>query len=122
MSKLFVRSIRAPSIVACLVGIAISSASLATASETANVSECMTFEQNALENGVEYRLVNQCERRVTCSVQWTLYCGDKPPLRQVKNSSNATLAPDSARTITATATACAREGWEISRVSWSCSP
>jgi hypothetical protein len=122
MSNTFVRSIRATGIVACLVGIAIASTSAATASETTNTSACMAFEQSALEDGVEYRLVNHCERRVTCSVQWTLYCGDKPPLRQVKSSSNATLAPSAERSITASAVACAREGWEISKVSWTCAP
>lgn len=121
MSKILVRAMRAIGTLACLVGISARPAA-ATPDEPSNLSDCMAFEQDALDKGIEYRLVNHCERRVTCTVQWTLSCGDKPPLRQIRNSSSANVAAASERRITASADACVGEGWEISRVTWACSP
>jgi len=122
MSKLNVRSTRVFSAAMCAFGLIVGSAIASAASEAQNASECMAFEQDTLEHGVEYRLINHCERRVTCNVRWTLYCGDRPPLRQINNSSNATITPSDERRIVASAAACADNGWEISRVSWSCAP
>jgi hypothetical protein len=122
MLNVFERPIWATGMVACAVVVAVSVSSGAATSEGSTVSDCMAFEQNAVDDGVEYRLENHCERHVTCNVKWTLYCGDKPPLRVIKSSSSASIAPSAQRSITASAAACAHEGWEISGVVWSCSP
>lgn len=94
----------------------------AFAGEAVHLSDCMGFEQTAAESGAEYRLTNRCEQRVACTVTWTLSCGDAPPYRRINHSVNVNLAPSVERSITASASSCATESWEINNVTWSCRP
>jgi hypothetical protein len=105
-----------------LLGFALSITSSVAAREETTVSDCMDFGQVVVDGGMEYRLINHCEKRVSCNVTWTLSCGDQPPFQQFKNSAQSVLAPEGERSLSATARACKGESWEISNVIWACSP
>jgi hypothetical protein len=122
MSHITLRPAWAPRTALCFVGLTLFASSLAAATETPTTEGCMSFIQTPMDKSVEYRLENQCKRAVTCSIAWTLQCGDDPPFRKVAASQSARIAATKFAVLTASARACADEGWEITNVSWVCSP
>jgi hypothetical protein len=126
MSKVHNGSFRATRIGACLAGLMMLVSTTAGAEDEAapddnSVSYCISFEQNTVDNGMEYRVTNSCERRVTCTVSWTLYCGDSPPLRRIPGRITMVVPSTEDASTTATAASCAPlEGWHIANSTWEC--
>jgi hypothetical protein len=117
-------SSRAVKIAACLAGLMMFSSSQVLAEadrDERTVANCVSFDQSPTDQGMEYRMENTCQRRVTCTVSWTVYCGDAPPLKRIPGRSVAVVAPTKQATITATAASCNQaEGWHIADSRWEC--
>jgi len=106
-----------------LVGISLTTAAIASdSSDKSDVTQCLVLDQNPLDRGIEYKLTNHCKKNLSCSVAWTLSCGEKAPYQQYQRSVSASLTPEGDRTVTASASDCKGESWEIFRVSWVCNP
>ncbi len=90
--------------------------------EPTQVLDCLTFTQEPIDNGVEYHFSNVCKRRLACSFEWTLSCGDKAPHKQFHRKSAVPLGPNGNQSIRAEVQACKGDSWEIFGAAWSCSP
>jgi hypothetical protein len=122
MSNITLRPSWATGTALCIVGLTLSASLQAGANESPTTEGCMSFIQTASDKSVDYRLENECKRPVTCSVSWTLQCGDNPPFKKLAARQSARIAAAKSAVLTASASACADEGWEIMNVSWVCSP
>jgi hypothetical protein len=104
------------------LGLTLTSASLATeASGTTEVAACLELVPRPMEGGIEYHLTNHCEKSLTCTVNWTLSCGEKPPLHHLYRTVTTIIEPSLERVVTASARECKGESWDVSQVSWACS-
>lgn len=97
-------------------------AAAAEASEQSGVADCMDLAQNLTEGGIEYHLTNNCKKSVSCSVAWTLTCGEKSQQQSYHRSVSLWLKPSADGSATANVRECKGESWEVSGVSWACSP
>ena len=104
------------------VAIASESKSTSAANEPTQVSDCLTFTQDPIEGGVTYRFTNSCKKRLACTLEWTLSCGDKAPYRKFHRRTAVPLAPNGNQNVTAEARACKGDSWEILDAAWACSP
>jgi hypothetical protein len=112
----------------CILGLSLVSFASATESkdsstahERAQISECLTFTQEALETGVEYHFANGCKKTLACSFEWTLTCGEKAPFKQFHRRAAVPLAPKSEQSVTANVQVCKGDSWEITGAAWACS-
>ncbi len=111
---------RAIRVALCLVGGFLLLTPTAAAEKPAKADDCMSFAREEGDHSIDYRLGNGCERRVACTVSWTLRCGDAPKVTKYPDQRRTTLAPDQSSTITASASACGTKSWEIADVAWTC--
>jgi len=112
-----------------IVGISLASLAIANESKRASetteptqVSECLTFTQDPVESGVEYSFANSCKKRLACSFEWTLSCGDEAPFKKFHHVAAVPLGPNAKQSVTADVRVCKGQSWEILGAAWSCSP
>lgn len=90
-----------------------------------SVADCASFDQRdrADEDGVDFTIASRCEVKLRCGIQWALTCA--PGTKQAKKTRQGVafeLENGHSEAVTASATTCGFEGWEISDISWSCQP
>lgn len=89
------------------------------------VDDCLGILQSVQDGGLSMDLNNSCDRSLSCALTWTLKCEDaKGKVTQtIPGSTRVTIARADSKTVLGSADACkSAAGWEIDRVSWSCSP
>lgn len=91
----------------------------AAAADSAN--DCVRMHEGPGGEGLVLSIDNTCDRRLFCSLSWTLQCESASGrvTRRTKESARMSVAASGAGTTTASAKACG-DNWRIDEVSWEC--
>lgn len=86
-----------------------------------NISECVSFRNDVKERSIVVRTKNECERKLTCSLNYAIQCEDNHGRRTSSSIENANfvLGPDGSAELVLSAERC-RQAWTIDRVTWRC--
>jgi len=85
---------------------------------TVNVGECVRFDQDQDDAGIQFTLRSKCTGDLECSVSWALRCDGDEHKRQEARA--FVLSAGSNGGAYASADACGDRGWSIGQVRWSC--
>ena len=109
----------AAAIASCLFAVAVAAPSFA--SETAD--ECVVVYQNAQDKGIDFELKNNCDKRLSCGIKWTVSCENASGKTTSSARRDARFGIDASTTHheNASAASCA-DGWKVDDVSWDCAP
>jgi hypothetical protein len=118
MSNLASRRWRANGIALCVVLLGSGTA----AAERPSASDCMSVQTEVRDDAVEFQLTNGCDRPLSCTVTWTLRCGEKPPLVSHPGRQSLSLEASEAASVNASAKACGHQDWKIADAAWACQP
>lgn len=96
---------------------------LATARAAENAEQCVAFSESATERSVDYDADNRCDRKLSCTVSFTLQCEAEAGhiTRREKKSEHFAIAAHAKRKGSLSAEAC-KSGWRIDDIGWSCDP
>jgi hypothetical protein len=105
---------------AALVG-AVSSTDVAQA-EVESVDACVTFQNESADKKLIVHASNACERRLSCTLDYTVLCEDVEGRQTSRSSRRAPfqLGKKGSRELSLSAEAC-HQGWRIDELSWTCS-
>jgi hypothetical protein len=104
------------------LGLGVLATDAAAAEVAEGVDACVTFRSESVEKQLVVHASNACERRLSCSLDYTLSCEDV----NGKQTSRAdkrlpfTLGKQGSRELSLSADAC-QQGWRIDGVRWDCS-
>lgn len=112
------RGVRAVGLGATMVTCILSQALATSApSERANeVSECVSFDEEQDDEGMDFHIRSECERSLQCEMSWIIRCAEEPGAPE---GVTFTLAPGAVTTQRASAEHC-EQGWAVENVSWAC--
>jgi hypothetical protein len=90
-----------------------------------SADDCVRVRETAEDNGVNLDLDNNCDRRLTCAMSWTVHCEDSTGrvTRTKKDMAHFQMGTSSTSHAFADAKSCASAaGWRVEDVTWACSP
>lgn len=95
--------------------------SVRTAQAKESADSCIRFDRTEAEKGLDYGVDNSCERKLACTLSWTVSCEDNHgKVTSTKGySSHFRLEENGAHSVTASAAEC-KQGWNIDNVRWHC--
>lgn len=93
----------------------------AHAAESAN--DCVLLREGMNDEGLTLAIDNNCDRRLTCSLTWTVQCESATGrvTRRTKDAVRLVVDASGSRSATASAKACG-DNWRIEDVGWDCAP
>ena len=95
----------------------------AVAAETTESADaCVGFDNETGDKLLLIHARNSCERRLSCTLDYTVLCEDVDGKRTSRTTKRApfTLAKNGSQELSLSAAAC-KQGWRIDDLSWSCS-
>lgn len=97
------------------------SAPPAHAAESAD--ECVRLRESQQSAGLALDVDNNCDRRLACSVSWTVQCQTESGkvTRSSKDGARFVVAASQSARAFASTSSCG-DNWKIEDVSWDCSP
>lgn len=95
--------------------------SVRTAQAEESADSCVHFDRTEGDKGLDYGVENSCERKLACTLSWTVSCQDTRGKVTSKKSysSKFRLAENGSHSVTASAGEC-EQGWNIDNVRWHC--
>jgi hypothetical protein len=105
--------------------LAVSTSSAEKKPRRVSIAECASFDQRdrSDEDGVDFTIASRCEAPLACGIRWTLTCA--PGSKRAKKSRGAAsfaLDNGQAEEVTASASTCGLDSWQIGEITWSCQP
>jgi hypothetical protein len=93
----------------------------AEAADSAN--DCVRMHEGTSGDGLTLSIDNNCDRRLTCSLSWTLQCESATGkvTRRAKDSTRLLVGASASQVTNASAKSCG-DNWRIEDVSWDCVP
>jgi hypothetical protein len=93
----------------------------AKAADSAN--DCVRMRETQEGAGLTLSVDNNCDRRLTCSVGWTVQCESATGkiTRRSKEAARFVVGSSTTENAFASAKSCG-DNWKIEEVSWDCSP
>jgi hypothetical protein len=114
---------RAALIIAAVLGVfsvTVLRAPDAAAADTAN--DCAQLRERASSDGLALAVDNNCDRRLSCTLSWTLQCESATGrvTRRTKDGVRIVVGASASQTANVSAKGCG-DNWRIEEVSWDCS-
>lgn len=93
----------------------------AQAADSAN--DCVRMRETIEGAGLTLSVDNNCDRRLACSVTWTVQCESATgkATKRVKEGAQLVVGSSASKDAYASAKTCG-DNWKIEEVSWDCSP
>ncbi len=109
----------AVAIASCLFAVALAAPSLASE----NADECVVVYQNDQDKGIDFELKNNCDKRLSCAIKYTVSCENASGRTTSSTKKDAKFGVEAATTHheKASAASC-NDGWKVEDVSWDCAP
>lgn len=112
-----------PTIVAALglLSVVALRAPAARAADSAN--ECVRMREAQDGGGLTLNIDNNCDRRLSCSLTWTVQCESATGkvTRRSKEGAHLVVSASTSQGATASAKSCG-DNWRIEDVGWDCAP
>jgi len=88
-----------------------------------SADECVRMRESQEEKGLNLSVDNNCDRRLSCTVTWTVQCESATGKIQKKNTETArfVISASQSQAAFASAKSCG-DSWRVSDVSWDCAP
>jgi hypothetical protein len=82
---------------------------------------CVSIQSAALSSGLAMDVKNECDKRLSCALTWTLTCENASGKTTSKSKQGARfdIAAADVHHTTGSASTC-KDGWKIEDVSWDC--
>ena len=95
----------------------------APAAAADSADECVRMRESQESNGLSFAVDNNCDRRLSCVVTWTVQCESATGKITKKNTESARFVVSAAQSQNtfASAKSCG-DSWRIQDVSWDCAP
>jgi len=85
------------------------------------ISECMSFRNEVKERSIVVRAKNECNRKLSCSLDYAIRCEDNHGKRTSSSSQSThfALGSDGSTELVLSAERC-KQAWTIDAVTWRC--
>lgn len=113
------------SLVAVSTSVLADSKSSGKKSPKRTIAACTSFDQldRADEDGVDFSITSSCDVTLACGIKWKLTCAPESKKRKTFREAAAfSLPTGTSAGVTASASRCGHDGWEIGEITWSCEP
>ena len=95
----------------------------APAAAADSADECVRLRESQEASGLSLSVDNNCDRRLSCTVTWTVQCESATGKIQKKNTETArfVISASQSQSAFASAKSCG-DSWRVQDVSWDCAP
>ena len=95
---------------------------LSTAEAADSANDCVRLRESPDTSGVALDVDNNCDRRLSCAVSWTVECqNDQGKVtKSAKESASFVLQASASGHALASTKACTSNNWKVDDVSWEC--
>jgi hypothetical protein len=85
---------------------------------------CVSVSTDSINEGLKWTLSSSCERKMSCTIDWTLTCKDHEGAIESRTAGRERFAlePAQQHATTAASKACGASNWSIDDVTWDCQP
>ncbi|MBX3187977.1 MAG: hypothetical protein KF819_13220 [Labilithrix sp.] len=96
---------------------------IAPAQAADSADRCVRIHTTERGPGLAFDVKNDCDRRLTCALTWTLSCENASgkTTSRARQESRFVVAPEASHETFGSAATC-KDGWKIDDVSWDCAP
>jgi len=86
-----------------------------------DISECMSFRNEAMEKSIVVRAKNECSRKLSCSLSYAIRCEDNHGKRTSSSAETTrfALGSEGSTELVLSAERC-KQAWTIDAVTWRC--
>jgi hypothetical protein len=87
-----------------------------------SIDACVDFQNNVGDHVLSLRAQNSCERKLSCSLEYTVSCLDARDKQTASSKHNVPfrLAGKGSYDLSISAQAC-KQGWQVHEMAWTCS-
>lgn len=106
-----------------ILGLLATSATPRSASAATSADECVAIYKTPEPTGIDFELQNNCDKRLSCSLGWTLKCeSDAGKVTRSARLGKSFVVTAATSHHEAASSASCNGNWRIDDVTWSCSP